>query len=283
MAARIEALYSDALNDLQRRLERLNPFPVSPINFGSDDDVIKFTTALFAAGVYGDGRAILSLYRADVGRKIPSILRSQFEAVIKLNYCEFFPKKAHDYVDSEPFVRWTTARGKKLRKDLKDAIEGDALKVLRLRPDLLNGEKYKVEILAGKMPISDEAYKHVAKKLDFESMPKLMRQLDAKNPGWTTDLYATIYGIGSLGTHHSVGYLRDVFTMDEDGKVRFIVDPHYDGAADYLLQSSNYVFGIAGKITQRFGGDLEDPSDPLHEIYKRQQEIVTELRAGDLI
>jgi len=283
MASRVEALYADALAELKRRLNALDLFPVRNLDFSNEDHILKFVTSLLAAGAYGNGCAILHLYRGDIGRQIPPIVRSQFEAVVKLTYCEYFPRKARDYVDSEPFERWMTARGKNLRPELQAAISNDCLTVLRLRPNLIKDEKFRSEILAGKMPIPEKAYKRVAKTLAFDDLASLMRAIDEKSPGWTTDLYATVYRIGSLGIHQSVVYLRDAFSIGAGGEVRYCADQHYDGAPDYLLQSSNYMIGLAAKVAQRFGGGPDDPGDPLRELYERQQEIVRELKAGDLL
>jgi hypothetical protein len=282
MARRIEVLYADALRDLKRRLQDLERYPRA--DFHDETDVLKMSTALFAFGVYGNGCAILNLYRSDVGRQIPAIVRSQFEAILKLAYCEHHPKKARDFIDSEPFVRWMTARGKTLRPALRDAVERDCLAVVRTRPELLKGVKLKDEIIAGKIQMDYDTHRAIAKKLDFPPVGSLQAQLAKDDPGWTSDLYATVYRIGSLPTHHSIGFLRDAFVdVNEDGSVRFSIDQHYDGAPDFVLQSSNYLIGMASKVTQRFGGNLDDPHDPLREIYERQQAIVKELKAGDLI
>ncbi len=282
MAARIDLLYADALHDLERRLKGLERYPKA--DFRDENDVLKMATALFAFGVYGNGCAILNLYRGNIGRQIPAIVRSQFEAVLKMAYCEHHPKKARDFVDSEPFVRWMTARGKKLRQGLHDAVERDCLAVVRSRPKLLKGVKLKDEILADKIQMDYDTHRAIAKKLDFLAVASLQEQLAKDDPGWTSDLYATVYRIGSLPTHHSIGFLRDAFAdFNDDGTVRFSVDQHYDGTPDFVLQSSNYLIGMASKVTQRFGGNLDDLSDPLREIYERQQEIVKELKAGDLI
>ena len=282
VAVRIELLYADALSDLERRLHGLEHYP--KIDFRDENDILKMATALFAFGVYGNGCAILTLYRSDVGRQIPAIVRSQFEAVLKLAYCEHHSKKARDFVDSEPFVRWMTARGKKLRPELHDAVERDCLEVVRTRPELLKGIKLKDEILAGKIQMDYDTHRAIAKKLDFPAVASVQEQLAKDDPGWTSDLYATVYRIGSLPTHHSIGFLRDAFAdFNDDGTVRFSVEQHYDGAPDFVLQSSNYLIGMASKVAQRFGGNLDDPNDPLREIYDRQQQIVKELKAGDLI
>jgi hypothetical protein len=280
---RIEALYADALADLDRRLKGLDPFPISDLNFADDEHLLKFVSASFAAGIYGNGCAILELYRADLGRQLPQIVRSQFEAVIKLEYCLHFRRKRRDFVDAEPFVRWMTARGKALRPELSEGIVRDCLTVLRLRPDLLREERLRAEILAGKMPLPDRVYKRIADKLDFDDVASMMAQLEKAAPGWTTDLYATIYRVGSLGIHHSVGFLRDIFTDGGDGVIRFSADQHYEGAPDYLLQSSCYLIGVAGKLSGIFGADVSNPSDPLHVILAQQQEIARELKDKGLM
>lgn len=283
VAQRIEAMYASALEDLDRRLSGLDPFPLQRISFSNPEHVWKFVTCMFAAGVYGNGCAILWLYRADVGRQIPPIMRSQFEAVVKLAYCQHSPEQASNVVDAEPFERWMTARGKDLRPELTQSIQKDALMVLNLRPSLLDGEKLKSEILAGKIPIPDRVYRSVYNQLDFDDVASLMDALNKKDPGWTKDLYSSIFRIGSLGTHHSVVYLRDCFSLTKSYELRFSASQHYSAAPDFLLQSSNYVIGLSARVAQCFHGDIADPNDPLHEIHGRQQEIVAELRAGKLI
>jgi|GEM_PF-4529745 len=280
VADRIEATYTDALNELERALQRIERYP--KIDRNNEGDVLKMATALFAFGIYGNGYAILALYRADVGRQIPAIVRSQFEASVKVAYCEHHPKKALDFYDSEPFERWMTARGYTLRDKLRVAIEKDCLSVVRIRPELVKTATFGPQILAGRMPMDDATYRAVAKKLGFPKVGPMLDELRKLDPGWKAELYPTIYRIGSLSTHQSIGFLRDAFAdLNDDGSIKFSIDQHFNGSPDYLLQSTNYVLGMCGKIVERFA--LEGAAEPLADVFQRHQQLVDELHAADAI
>jgi hypothetical protein len=159
IANRIEANYEKSLALLRYRLDGLADLRDRKV---SDQWHVELATCLFAYGIYGNGCAILALYRADIGRQMPAIVRAQFEAVIKQAYCKYFPNKASDFLISDPFRRWMKARGKELSPELHNGIDAECMEAIRSNPRLLEGMPHAEDILSGKLPLSDRGKKTIA-------------------------------------------------------------------------------------------------------------------------
>ncbi len=98
----IENIYRDALEQLKSRLESLERFPVQEEEL---DRALSMTVAMLAAGIYSAGCALLNLFNADLGLQMPALVRSQFEAAVKIAYVRSDPNRARDFIDAEPFER----------------------------------------------------------------------------------------------------------------------------------------------------------------------------------
>jgi hypothetical protein len=110
-----------------------------------------------------------------------------------------------------------------------------------------------------------------------------MLKLDKVEPGWDTDLYATIYRLGSEHSHHSVATLREALQGETEATFRFDVDQHYEGAADYLLQSESYLLGMTGRLDECFADTATEESEDALQLFNEHQAIVKHLKDAGLV
>lgn len=280
LADRIEANYEKCLALLRCRLDARSDLAIRK---AGEHWNIELATCLFAYGIYGNGCAILALYRADIGRQMPAIVRAQFEAVVKQAYCKHFPNKAADFIISEPFRRWMTARGVTLRPELRNGIDIECMEMIRAYPRLLDGVAHAQDLLDGKLSLTDRDKKTIADQLDFKDLPQLMLKLDKLEPGWDTDLYGTIYRIGSEHSHHSVAALREALQGETEATFRFDADQHYEGAPDYLLQSTSYLLGMIGRLDECFADSNAGASEDVLPLFTEYQAITRSLKDAGLL
>jgi hypothetical protein len=176
-----------------------------------------------------------------------------------------------------------TARGKDLRPERRDSIDLECMEMVRSYPRLLDGMAHSQDILSGKLPLSDRDKRTIADQLDFKDLPQLRLKLDKVEPGWDTDLYATIYRLGSEYSHHSVAALREALQGETEETFRFDVDQHYDGAPDYLLQSESYLLGMIGRLDECFGDSDSEASKDVLPLFTEHQAVVKHLKDAGLL
>lgn len=269
----IRGAFSHALDEYESLLRALRREPVS---FVEDDNRLKWITALLGYGVYGHALAIRCLFDGSVGRQIPDHVRAQFEASVKLAYVEHFPEAARDFLDIEPFERWFLASERTtLRAELRQAVDRDCLEVIARRPDLVADAPDRARILSGQ---SAPNHRAIYRRLQLPKISAVIDRLNARDPKWTRDLYGVIFRLGSLGTHSSILHLRAAFVEDATG-FAFDVSQDWDGAADYLLQSTNYLLGFIFKVATRFNRFDDALQDRTKAIFDRHRQLAIRLGA----
>lgn len=157
------------------------------------------------------------------------------------------------------------------------------MEIVRANPRLVEDLENAHELLRGKIPLSDREKKAIADRLDFKDLPQLMQKLDKIEPGWDTDLYATIYRLGSEYSHHSVAALREALQGDDEATFCFDVDQHYEGSPDYLLQSESYLLGMIGRLDECFAADNYDAGIDAMPLFTEHQAIVQVLKDEGLL
>ena len=272
VSKRIELLYADALQEFSERIVRHSA--MKPHSDKEIENVVRLSVALLASGVYSGGVATLNLYQANLHKQLPGLVRSQFEASIRIAYIEKHNIMARNFLDSEPFERWFLASEYSKKLPLLKTIEAECFKIIKERPDLVGDQKDSQSILAGKIPPN---YSAVRKKLQFKATEQLMNDLRKTDSKWKADLYVTLFRMGSQSIHNEIGFLRNALAdLNNDGSVHFSIDQREDGAPDYLFQSSNYIIGCSGKFGFHFGDDVTKDAN-LNDLVKRHSEIVAEV------
>jgi hypothetical protein len=272
-ALEIRVVFGDALNLLEETLRGLR---FERPAFNSVQDRLKWITALLGYGVYGSGKAIACLFDGDLGRQLPGFVRAQFEASVKMAYVEHFPDSSIDFLDIEPFERWFLASERStLDPALRRVVEHDCLIVINRRPELVSQDPNSASILAG---TATPNFREIYRKLQLPGVSTMIDQLNGLDPGWNRDLYAVMFRLGSLGTHSSIGQLRDAFVEGPTG-VSFEISQSWDGAPDYLLQAANYLIGFTYKVADRFGRFDDELQNKLKPVFDKHQDLAQKLGA----
>ncbi len=276
----VVSLYADALRLLQ---DTLAAAWFTQNSTRDADANVRLSSAHLAYAIFSHGRAMKLLYDGGDAEQMPTHMRAMFEAMITLQYIILLhPEKAADIMDVVPFEQLRDANEYSRGTEFLAPLKEQCLEVIRRRPDVIAHRADKDDILAGNRSIP---YGEIRKRMSFPNVKSMIHELHRFDPGWSPDLYTTIYRLGSKFNHPSGSVTRKAIAwIREDDSVAFGLEPSLAGGVDFFVQGSGYTIGTAGIIESLFElASREQLAEKYAEWIARREQVLEPLRQSGYI